>query len=80
MLLDFLNPYTGPLTACVQCIISSCYGLLKMYRYEHRGQKRLTSEEAEEFGIKMRKPGEVSLEKEFQKIQDIDIGTWENKR
>lgn len=51
-----------------------------MYRYEYRGQKRLTPEEAKEFGISMKKPGEISMEKEFERIQNLDIDTWENKR
>jgi len=50
------------------------------HRYENRRQKRLSTQEAEEFGIKMKKSEDISIEKEFEKIQKLDIDTWENKR
>lgn len=54
--------------------------LISLHRYEHRRQKTISPEEMQELGIKMKKPEEVSLDKEFQRIQGMDIDTWENKR
>lgn len=31
-------------------------------------------------GIKMKKPQEVTLETEYEKIKEIDIDNWENVR
>lgn len=40
----------------------------------------MTYDEAEKLGIQMKKPGEVSVEKEFEKIKEIDINNWEQVR
>ena len=49
-------------------------------RYKYRGQQPITPEEAEEMGVKMKKPGEVTIEAEYEKLKNLDIDTWENKR
>jgi len=48
-------------------------------RYEYR-RAQMLPREVEQAGLTMRKPGEVTLEKEFEKIQKMDIDNWENKR
>jgi len=49
-------------------------------RYDHRAQKPLDREEAAEMGIKMKPASEVTIEKQFKKLQEMDIDTWDNKR
>lgn len=49
-------------------------------RYEYSKRKFMTYDEAEKLGIQMKKPGEVSVEKEFEKIKEIDINNWEQVR
>ncbi|ODN03726.1 Cytochrome c oxidase assembly protein COX16, mitochondrial [Orchesella cincta] len=63
-------------------VIGGSFGMtyFSKIRYEHRGQKTLTPEEAQDFGVKMKKPKEVNLENQFQRLQEMDIDTWENKR
>ncbi|XP_054278130.1 cytochrome c oxidase assembly protein COX16 homolog, mitochondrial [Macrosteles quadrilineatus] len=49
-------------------------------RYEYSStQRNLKPEEIE--GLKnLKKPGEVTLEKEYEKMKEMDIDTWTNKR
>lgn len=37
-------------------------------------------DELETAGVKMKKPEEVTLETEYEKIKEIDIEHWENVR
>lgn len=37
-------------------------------------------DELQDLGIKMKDPGEVTLETEYEKIQKLDIDNWEPKR
>lgn len=54
---------------------------LTSIRYDFRNKSSITPDEAEKYGIKMKKPGEVTLESEYDKIKkDLDIDTWENIR
>jgi cytochrome c oxidase assembly protein subunit 16 len=53
---------------------------LLFFRYDYRSQTPLSRDEVEEMGVKMKKQSEVSIEKEFDKLQKLDIDTWENKR
>ncbi|XP_077291518.1 cytochrome c oxidase assembly protein COX16 homolog l(3)neo43 [Arctopsyche grandis] len=46
-------------------------------RYEYSKGGAITFEEAEKQGIKMKKPGEVTLETEFNKVKNLDIDNWE---
>jgi len=63
-------------------IIGGSFGLrgFAQVRYDFRSQKPVSREEAEEMGVKMKPQAEVSIEKEFAKLQKLDIDTWENKR
>lgn len=46
-------------------------------RYEYSNKVHVTFEEAKKQGIKMKNPGEVTLETEYNKIKDLDIENWE---
>jgi cytochrome c oxidase assembly protein subunit 16 len=41
------------------------------FRYEFSKQSSLKPELAEEYGLSMKKPGEVTLESEFEKIKKV---------
>ncbi|XP_046650831.1 cytochrome c oxidase assembly protein COX16 homolog, mitochondrial-like isoform X2 [Daphnia pulicaria] len=49
-------------------------------RYRFRRNKFLDKEEAEKWGILKKDKSEVTLETEFEKVKQIDISDWENKR
>jgi len=59
---------------------SLCLRQFSQVRYDHRAQKTLNREEVEEMGIKMKPASETTMEKEFKRMQAMDIDTWENKR
>lgn len=37
-------------------------------------------DEMKKYGIEMKKPGEVTIETEFEKIKKLDIDNWEQVR
>ncbi|XP_059620366.1 cytochrome c oxidase assembly protein COX16 homolog, mitochondrial [Phlebotomus argentipes] len=49
-------------------------------RYQFAKNTQITPEEMKKHGIEMKKPGEVTLESEYEKIKKLDIDNWENKR
>ncbi|XP_055700461.1 cytochrome c oxidase assembly protein COX16 homolog, mitochondrial [Phlebotomus papatasi] len=49
-------------------------------RYEYSKNKQVSPAELEKLGVKMKKPGEVTLESEYEKIKALDIDSWDNKR
>lgn len=49
-------------------------------RYQFSNKKTIRPDEVEKFGVKMKKEGEVTLETEYDKIKNLDIDNWENKR
>uniref|UniRef100_A0A1B6DCY2 Cytochrome c oxidase assembly protein COX16 homolog, mitochondrial n=1 Tax=Clastoptera arizonana TaxID=38151 RepID=A0A1B6DCY2_9HEMI len=56
---------------------------LKMFtnlRYEYKPQVILRPEDLEKEGIYMKKPEEVTLESEYEKIKNLDIDNWKNIR
>lgn len=53
---------------------------MPFFRYTFSKKGTLTTEEAEKHGLLMKKPEEVTLETEFDKVKDIDINSWENIR
>jgi len=64
-------------------VIAGSFGLTEItsLRYKFRAQKGMTKEEAEKIGVKMKNPGEVTLESEFEKTKkELNIDEWENKR
>lgn len=40
----------------------------------------LDPRELKKYGIEMKKPGEVTLESEYEKLKELDIDNWENIR
>uniref|UniRef100_A0A1E1WYB7 Cytochrome c oxidase assembly protein COX16 homolog, mitochondrial n=1 Tax=Amblyomma aureolatum TaxID=187763 RepID=A0A1E1WYB7_9ACAR len=48
-------------------------------RYEFRKQE-FTRQDAEEAGIKMKAPEEVTLEAVYKEVQALDIDNWKNVR
>ncbi|XP_030764570.1 cytochrome c oxidase assembly protein COX16 homolog, mitochondrial [Sitophilus oryzae] len=49
-------------------------------RYQFRNVSAVNYEEAKKLGIDMKKPGEVTLESEYEKIKNMDIDNWEQVR
>ncbi|CAN7942015.1 unnamed protein product [Ixodes hexagonus] len=62
-------------------VIGGSFGLkhFTSLRYEFRTTK-ITQEDAEKEGLKMKAPGEVTVESVYEEIQDIDIDNWQNVR
>lgn len=54
--------------------------ILKIPRYQFSKKTTLRADELEKIGIQMKKPGEVTLETEYEKVKTLDIDNWENKR
>ncbi|XP_069677320.1 cytochrome c oxidase assembly protein COX16 homolog, mitochondrial [Periplaneta americana] len=63
-------------------VIGGSFGLKEFtrLRYEFSKQCPINPEMAEKHGVKMKKPGEVTLESEYEKIKKLDIDNWENIR
>lgn len=63
-------------------MVGGSFGLKQFaqLRFTYSKKGTLTTEEAERHGLLMKKPEEVTLESEFDKVKDIDINSWENIR
>ncbi|XP_076032868.1 cytochrome c oxidase assembly protein COX16 homolog l(3)neo43 isoform X2 [Oratosquilla oratoria] len=63
-------------------VVGGSFGLKEFaqIRYDYGGRKLIKKEDAEEHGVKMKDRSEVTLETEYEKIEKLDIDTWENKR
>ncbi|XP_057381785.1 cytochrome c oxidase assembly protein COX16 homolog, mitochondrial-like [Daphnia carinata] len=63
-------------------VVGGSFGLKQFTenRYRFRRNQILSKEEAEKFGIKKKDKSEVTLESEFEKVKEININNWENKR
>ncbi|XP_066142049.1 cytochrome c oxidase assembly protein COX16 homolog, mitochondrial [Euwallacea fornicatus] len=63
-------------------MVGGSFGLKEFtqLRYQFRTVSPVTPEYAKKFGIEMKKPGEVTLEKEYEKIKKLDIDNWEQVR
>lgn len=52
-----------------------------VYRYKYRKVSRVSDEEMKELGMVMtKKEQEISIESEYEKLKDMDIDNWEQKR
>ncbi|XP_047356688.1 cytochrome c oxidase assembly protein COX16 homolog, mitochondrial [Vespa velutina] len=62
-------------------VVGGSFGLKEFtqIRYTYR-QRRAYYHEAKRIGIEVKKPGEVTLESEFEKIKELDINNWKNVR
>lgn len=49
-------------------------------RYKYTKTNALDRKELERLGIEIKKPGEVTLESEYEKIKDMDIDNWKQIR
>ncbi|KAK9507051.1 hypothetical protein O3M35_008876 [Rhynocoris fuscipes] len=63
-------------------VVGGLFGLREFtgLRYKYGKKPALRPEELEDKGIEMKKPGEVTLETEFNKLVTLDIDNWENIR
>ncbi|XP_071449706.1 cytochrome c oxidase assembly protein COX16 homolog, mitochondrial [Hetaerina americana] len=63
-------------------MIGSSFALEQFSQIRYRVAKRspVTPELLEGYGVKMKKPGEVTLETEYEKIKNLDIDNWTNIR
>ncbi|PSN46948.1 hypothetical protein C0J52_12563 [Blattella germanica] len=63
-------------------VVGGSFGLkqFSQLRYDFSKQCPVTPELAEKHGVKMKKPGEVTLESEYEKVQKLDIDNWTNVR
>ncbi|KAL2728662.1 hypothetical protein V1478_006294 [Vespula squamosa] len=62
-------------------VVGGSFGLKEFtqIRYIYR-QRNAYYNEAKEVGVKVKKPGEVTLESEFETIKQLDINNWKNVR
>lgn len=63
-------------------IVGGSFGLKQFtqLRYQFSTVSQVTPEEMKKHGITMKKPGEVTLETEYEKIKNLDIDNWEQVR
>ncbi|GJQ72675.1 hypothetical protein Trydic_g1335 [Trypoxylus dichotomus] len=81
-LLSFLNrksvKYAIPFFVLV---LGGSFGLREFAQLRYQfSQVSSVRREAEKLGIPMKKPSEVTLEKEYEKLKDLDIDNWEQIR
>lgn len=51
------------------------------YRYKYRKVKEASEEDLKEFGIQLKRPTEeITLEREYEKLKEMDIDNWEQVR
>ncbi|CAH1382484.1 unnamed protein product [Tenebrio molitor] len=63
-------------------VLGGSFGLREFaqLRYQFSKVSSVKPEEFKRLGIQMKKPGEVTLETEYEKIKDMDIDNWEQVR
>nr|BAN21334.1 conserved hypothetical protein [Riptortus pedestris] len=63
-------------------MIGGSFGLKEFtaLRFQFSKKEVLRPEDLKHLGITMKKPGEVTLESEYEKIKEMDIDNWENIR
>uniref|UniRef100_A0A1B0BLW5 Uncharacterized protein n=1 Tax=Glossina palpalis gambiensis TaxID=67801 RepID=A0A1B0BLW5_9MUSC len=49
-------------------------------RYKYSRQQSVTPEYIELVGVNLKKPADVTIEREFEKIKKLDTENWENIR
>jgi len=59
-------------------MVGGSFGLreFSQLRYQFKKVSPVSYEEAKKLGIKMKKPGEVTLESEYEKVKNLDIDDW----
>lgn len=63
-------------------VVGGSFGLKEFtsLRYQYAKKQPVSPEDMKKFGVNMKKPSEVTLESEFEKVKKIDIDHWEQKR
>ncbi|XP_044260702.1 cytochrome c oxidase assembly protein COX16 homolog, mitochondrial [Tribolium madens] len=63
-------------------VLGGSFGLREFaqLRYQFSRVSSVKPEEMKKLGVEMKKPGEVTLESEYEKIKKIDIDNWEQVR
>ncbi|XP_023026964.1 cytochrome c oxidase assembly protein COX16 homolog l(3)neo43 [Leptinotarsa decemlineata] len=63
-------------------VVGGSFGLKEFaqLRYQFSKVSKVRPEEFEKYGIEMKKPGEVTIETEFEKMKKLDIDNWEQVR
>ncbi|KAJ3651434.1 hypothetical protein Zmor_017478 [Zophobas morio] len=63
-------------------VLGGSFGLREFthLRYQFSRVSQVRPEELKKVGVEMKKPGEVTLEGEYEKIKKIDIDNWEQVR
>ncbi|KAF7278463.1 cytochrome c oxidase assembly protein COX16 homolog l(3)neo43 [Rhynchophorus ferrugineus] len=63
-------------------MVGGSFGLKEFtqLRYQFSKVSPINAEEAKKYGIDMKKPGEVTLESEYEKLKQLDIDNWEQVR
>nr|XP_018900762.1 PREDICTED: cytochrome c oxidase assembly protein COX16 homolog, mitochondrial [Bemisia tabaci] len=66
----------------VLLVVGSSFALKNFtsLRYEYRSTAKLDPKEFEAKGIKMKPPGSVTLESEYEKLKELDLENWEQVR
>ncbi|CAH0559686.1 unnamed protein product [Brassicogethes aeneus] len=63
-------------------VLGGSFGLREFtqLRYQFSRISKVNPDELKKHGIEMKKPGEVTLESEYEKIKNLDIDNWEQVR
>ncbi|XP_018799278.1 PREDICTED: cytochrome c oxidase assembly protein COX16 homolog, mitochondrial [Bactrocera latifrons] len=63
-------------------IVGGSFGLEQFarLRYQFSRKQPVNPEDMEKYGVTMKKPEEVTLDKEYERIKSLNIDEWENKR
>lgn len=63
-------------------VVGGSFGLKEFaqLRYQFSTVSQVRPDEVKKYGIEMKKPGEVTLESEYEKIKKLDIDNWEQVR
>ncbi|XP_018565346.1 cytochrome c oxidase assembly protein COX16 homolog, mitochondrial-like [Anoplophora glabripennis] len=63
-------------------VLGGSFGLKEFaqLRYQFSKVSVVRPEEMKKYGIEMKKPGEVTIDTEFEKVKKLDIDNWEQVR
>ncbi|XP_012534378.1 cytochrome c oxidase assembly protein COX16 homolog, mitochondrial isoform X2 [Monomorium pharaonis] len=61
-------------------ILGGSFGLREFTELRYKRQEYKLRDELEKKGIEMRQPEEITLEKEYEKLEKMDLENWENIR
>ncbi|CAG9798864.1 unnamed protein product [Chironomus riparius] len=66
----------------VLLVVGGSFGLKEFTQLRYQFSRKITvkPDELDKIGIKMKNPEDVTLESEYEKVKNLDIDNWENKR